>query len=188
MPWPDPAHPILKAADWPAREVAFTRKLGIASQDPRLPWIAFGFDRGVSFEILTREEVEGLHLGGDELYQMALGNLRARPGRWQPAHPEGQASGPPAMLVCTEDDLACERILDADFLRLAHRDLRAELLAVGIPVRGVMMAMNAKMPAETLRGFATMNLGHFHKQEGAPVTPLTFLVHGTSFVGVVRLT
>lgn len=90
------------------------------------------------------------------------------------------------MLICTADYLAAERILDTHFLQETHKLLKAEMLAVGIPRRGMPLATNAKGPEEHLKRFGAAVSAQYQRADTPPITPLVFIVLEGQIVGLMK--
>jgi uncharacterized protein YtpQ (UPF0354 family) len=170
-------------AEWEAPHSIPAYRLEVPSDDPRIPWVTFG-SQGPSglkpFEVDEIGEVER-----DELKQAALNHLRERGASWQRVKSQG-AGRRSSMLACLDDQLAAERILDVRFVRQAHDKLGTAVLAVGIPRRGLMVAMDGRQPEESLMGFGAFNLAEYHSGESAPITSLTFLMDDGEFAGIAN--
>ncbi len=179
--------PILKSADWSGHEKAIAHKLSVPSDDPRLPWVTYGTMNGADFALLAVEETEGGTVGED-VKIAALRNLQDRPADWQPAPGSEAESGNTSMLLCAADELATERILDPEFMREAEGMLGTEILAVGIPRRGHMVAMDGRQPDASLTRFGAYNLGQFYSRESEPITSLTILMEEGEFSGLLQFT
>lgn len=90
------------------------------------------------------------------------------------------------MLLCADDYFAAETILDSAFLRQAQKRLKAGLLAVGVPRRGLLMAIDGQQPLELLAAFAAGVSAQYHRGESAPITPAVFAVADGQVVGMLQ--
>ena len=183
MKLPDPLYPILMPSEWEAPANTPTFRLQVPSEDPRIPWVTFGnmgsdglepFEADVE-EAFKREQIE----------EAALQHLVERMASWQRVKSQG-GGGRSSMLACLDDPLAAERILDPDFIRQAGKKLGTELLAIGIPRRGLMVAMDGRQPEESLMGFGAFNLAEFHSGDSDPITSLTFLMDDGEIAGIAN--
>ena len=163
--------PLLKDAAWPGREQSVCAPLtDLPIQDQ--PLVTFGWDRPETFEMLGRQDPLAANL--DVLRAAAAANLKKRAGSWQPIEIKLGLFKTGRFLVCGDDFLAAERILDPDFLMQAQRTLDAKMLAVGIPRRGIIMAANGAQSSELLQRFLAAVAGQFHRGEAPPITPTVF--------------
>jgi len=180
MPSTEPPLPLLKPADWNERDVMVCRPLAdLPAQG--MPLVAYGWDHPNTFELLSRD-----HAGGatpDSLDRGALAGLRARSATWQPIEIKLGWFKKVRFLVCGDDFLAAERILDEQFLQQAQRTLGAKLLAVGIPRRGMLMACDGAASKDHLQRFCAAVAGQFHRAETPPITATVFGVIDGKIVG-----
>lgn len=107
---------------------------------PDLPWITLVYllpapeSPGRTF--VRRERAAQLGRTVADFESEAIANIGLRPAVWQRLEP-----GPGArMLVCTDDYLAAEHILDREFLRQGGELLGESSLVLGIPCRGQLCA------------------------------------------------
>lgn len=180
--------PALKPYDWPHYKEVVCRPLVSGDKLPALPWVVFGYDRPNTFEFLARrnfpQEITAEQLSLIE--QAAIRNLKMRPVFWTRQEFNFGGLGALEVLVCSEDFLAAERILDSSFMQQAHRQLNAEMLAVGIPRRGLMIAVNAKQSKEMVARFAGAISAQYHRADSAPITPTVLVVTEGNVVGAVK--
>lgn len=183
MELPEPLYPILMPSDWEAPDRTPAYRLEAPSEDPRIPWITFGslganglepFEQSVDNEF-KREQIE----------QTALRHLQDRAASWQRVEAQGGGSRS-SMLACLDDPLAAERILDTEFIRQGQQKLGTEVLAIGIPRRGLMVAMDGRQPEESLMGFGAFNLAEYHSGESNRITTLTFLMDDGQIAGIAN--
>lgn len=183
----DAVLPALKPHDWPSYKDVVCRPLVSGDTSHDLPWVAYGYDRPNTFEFLARrnfpQEITPEQLSLIE--HAALRNLRARSTSWK--YEEFDIGGKPLkVLVCSDDFLAAEHILDPSFMQQAHAQLNAEVLAVGIPLRGLMIATDAKQSNDMISRFAGAISAQYHRAESAPITPTVLVVIRGNVVGVVK--
>lgn len=180
-------YPLLKAADWPYRDLAVIRRLEVGQKHEGLPWVAFGYDRPDEFEILTRQEFERLGLSLEELSRIALENLARRKAGWHPLEGEAAEAVGPRALACIGDELAAERVLDRDFMLRAQRRLNAAGLLAAIPRRGFLVVIPLDAPKAAILNLVMNAQEQFHSGASAPITPLVFIVKDGDLVGMVDL-
>lgn len=188
MPSENPLLPALKPHDWQAKEAAICQPLVADQESPFMPWLAFGYDLPHTFQFLSAKDFPA---GAspeqiDLMKQTAIRNLGQRPARW---HTEDVKLGMfkrLRMLLCTDDYLAAERILDTGFMLEAHKLLQAEMLAVGIPRRGLLLSTDAKNPEAHLKRFGAAVSAQYHRSDSPPITPLLFIVVEGQIVGLIK--
>lgn len=187
----EPLLPLLKEGIWKGREISICRPLFGAEQLGDVPLLAFGYDRPNTFEFLSKEK------GGDfeRLQKEAVANLRARPAKWKVARSTGGFLGfgkKPQLLVFDGDFFAAERVLDEEFLREAQRLLKTQLVAIGIPARGVIFAADGlpkgKDPRTEIAAFVAMiaNIYRSSARETAPISPTVFTAQDGKLIGSIR--
>jgi hypothetical protein len=158
--------PLLKPADWSLKNEMVHRPLtDMPARD--MPVVAYGWDRPNTFELLGRQHANGQTPAS--LEGPALRNLKARKASWEQFEIKAIR-----LLVCGNDFLAAERILDTEFLRDAQRQLGAEMLAVGIPRRGVLMACDGASSQDELKRFCAAVAGQYHRAETPPISTTVF--------------
>lgn len=171
--------PLLKPADWELRDKMVCRPL--AELGTRgLPLVAYGWDRPNTFEMLGLDHPAAAPAA--QLDGPALAHLRARPASWETIAIKVGWFRKVRFLVCGDDFLAAERILDTAFLTAAQRQLGAKLLAVGIPRRGLLMVCDGG-DKQTLRRFCAAVAGQYHRGESPTITPTIFAAVDGTLVG-----
>jgi uncharacterized protein YtpQ (UPF0354 family) len=186
-----PIYPVLKAAGWPHGEMVVRRRLNVNNkEDPELPWIALGWDLPNNIVYVSRQDLADMGMSEEEeVWRAAMENLRKRGASWEKGEVGISGTGEKvAMLMFQGDTLAAERVLDADFMREAQRLLNAESILVGIPRRGVLMAINGKPPGLAFINFSGNVATLYKGGESAPITPLAFMMKDGEFTGLVRFT
>jgi hypothetical protein len=151
-----------------------------------LPWLAFGYDRPHTFEFLNNDQLGALKKNLEQVEQEATRNVRLRKASWQATPvPLGHA-GEVDVLLCVDDYFAAEKILDAGFLRAAQKQLKIDLLAVGIPRRGFLMAIDGRQSMAILGAFAGAVSAQYHRGDSPPITPAVFAVVDGKVVGLLQ--
>jgi hypothetical protein len=172
----DKIYPILMSPQWEPKHDAFSKRLQVPSDDPSIPWITLGRVNSQDVHLLNGDLTIETESSGEALLQTAVDNLISRDASWHRVDsPSGDARRSD-MLACVEDLLAAEHILDPDFVAAACDKLNTEILAVGIPRRGLIVAMDGRQPESSLMGFGALNLAEYHSGDSRPITPLTFLM------------
>jgi hypothetical protein len=182
-----PLLPALKATDWVGCSHALCRPLAPELDTPYMPWVAFGYDHPHTFEFVTSESMPG---GSDPdqlqlLEYAAVRNLRDREAVWQ-SQKVTAAGRKLSLLVCCDDFLAAERVLDQEFMAEAQSRLKTKLLAVAVPQRGLLLAFDSHQSREKVGLFATIAAAQFFQTGNAPISPVTFLMNNGKIVGIIK--
>jgi hypothetical protein len=181
----DPLLPLLKDYQWVKPPHASARRLADL-ETPFLPWLTFAYDRSSTFEPL--EEADSEFEAARQLpslEHLALQNLRLRPREWSPREFKLGLSRRLDLLACEGDFFSAEQILDAQFMQQAAERLNAPLLAVAVPCRGTLLAMDGTASADELGRFAAVNAMQYHRCGGAAITPLVLMLQLGQVVGLV---
>jgi len=89
-------------------------------------------------------------------------------------------------LAITGSFFATEKLLDPAFMRRLAARLGAELLAIGVPRRGLMVALDAAQPQGPVAAMIRM-VAEEHRRGGSRgISPTVLLVHDGRVVGVAR--
>jgi hypothetical protein len=172
--------PLLKPADWNLASDMVCRPLA-EFPSPGMPYVAYGYDRPNTFEILGRANADAATTAS--LEAPALKHLRARNASWEKVEIKTGWFKKVRILICGDDFLAAERILDVEFLRAAQKQLGAKMLAVGIPRRGLLMVSDGAQSKDNLQRFCAAVAGQYHRAETPPITTTVFGVIDGSIVG-----
>lgn len=178
--------PCLKEAAWGRDGVSACRLLWSGQKSPHIPWIGFGRDQPHSFAFLQRSAPEEMGKSLERIEREAVRNLRLRAATWQPLDVKMGWFKTLRMLVCGDDFLAAERILEPGFMKQAQATLKARGLLVGIPRRGFLIVTNAEQAADRLQAFAVMVSTQYHRAESAPISPVVFAMKDGAIVGMVE--
>jgi len=142
-----PVHLMLKPAHWPGRHGAVCQPLA-TWRDPRvaLPWVAYGEQLPDSFNPLLQASLkEGAF---EALHAQALEHLKAIA-----LEPRELVQGAFELRVVLGQPYAAEKLLDAGFVRSLHERLRSPALLAGIPRRGFLFVMSARVEPRLLKFF-----------------------------------
>ena len=174
---PLPAFPLLMPASFSPAPTALARPLIKGPKLPNIPWVTLCYlipqagSPAPSRGFIRQERVDQLGKTPRDFESEALFNLGTRPASWQPLSP--------GILVCTDDYLAAERILDPVFLQRAHTTLGEDSLVVGLPARGQLCATGlsvfTKGQPQAL-AFKKLIGGMFQAGGELGVTPWPFIV------------
>lgn len=167
-----------KPADW-ADQVVCTRLLdkevpGI----PAPPIIAYGRDYPNTFAYYHRDNEGGEDV--EALRAEALENLSGIE-----VEVDVIEVGDDLELVSVHGSFfAAEKVLDQAFMLEMHERVGSDLLAVGIPKKGLMLVTGAIQDPETIGGFVRICEHEFDSDPGGALYPLPLLVQDGEVVGV----
>jgi len=180
-----PLLPCLKPPEWDGAEGNVCRLLWEEPQSGHVPYVAFGYDQPHTFEFLAKWRLEELKKSERDVEREAIRNLHLRKTTWQTADVKLGLFKKLRLLVCGDDYLAAEKILDAGFMREAQAKLKATLLAVGIPRRGFLIATVGEQNRQRLGAFAAAVSMQYHRGDSPPITPAVFAVTDGKIVGML---
>ncbi len=183
---PDRVLPWLKPASWPGWSLCPCRPLlGHTSED--IPWLAYGTMNYDTFELVTLEKAGGR--SQEDLEAEAVPHLLEVRPSWKVVQQRKKFLGlqaKPSVLAIEDDPRAAERILDPELLKTAETILECKLLAVGIPVRGLLMCASAEHHDE-MPSFLRWVEKNYKKASGAtPITDRVFLVRQGVIIGTAQ--
>jgi hypothetical protein len=182
----EPILPCLKEPAWGRQGDAFFRPLWAGAQSPYMPLVAFGYDHPHTFEFLNRDRLGEMGKTEMQLEREAVHNLRRRSAHWEPLDVKLGWFKKLRMLMCADDFLAAERILDPLFMTEAQRRLGARGLLAGVPRRGLLVVMNGEAGAEEIARFAAMVVQQFQAGDSAPISPMAFAVKDGRILALVE--
>jgi hypothetical protein len=157
-------------------EVVWTALLPESAHD--LPVIVCGIDGESTFGMLRREALER---PADEALAQALVNLAD-----EPVELDEMRVGDLDLVVVTGSFYAAEKVLDRRFMLALHARIGAEILAVAVPTRGLLVATAADLePAQIARFAALARLRH-DESGGRGISPTVMLVSDGRIAGFVR--
>jgi hypothetical protein len=150
----------------------------IEAESDAVPVIAYGNDSPTAFGLMTSPDSDGRL---DEVRSAALTNIRA-----QEVEVEVQETGDgEPVAVVTGSFFATEKLLDPVFMRAQARRLGADVLAVGVPRRGLMLVAPVTSPG-MLSGMMTL-VAHEYEQGGSrAISPLLLVVQDGEVIGLAR--
>ena len=175
--------PCLQPSGWDDRQGVLCEPL-IADQarwdgEVQLPWIAYGVDRGETFEFL-REDPEALV----EMRCAARASLCGIPTTCTRLEYDGAA--PLEVLDISGHYFAAEKVLDPGLMRDLQVRLASTMLAVAIPMRGHLYVTQGVQDEHALRRFLHL-VGSQHRAATQPLFELPLIVQDGAVVGVIRL-
>jgi hypothetical protein len=181
-----PLLPCLKERRWIGRERTVCRALWENEASAYMPWLAIGYDHPHTFQFIDTAQLAAMNATERDLEAQAFANLARRPATWQPLDVDMKGGKRLHMLLCRDDFFAAERIADAGFMRKAQQLLKARGLLVGIPRRGLLMAIDGESDRQTASAFGVAVAAQFSDGESALISPMLFGVKDGAIVGIVE--
>ena len=178
-----PPMPCLKEAKWAGSGHTVCRPLlALKEASLYMPVVAIGYDHPHTFEFIDTTRLAELKTTAAALEARAIAALCTRPAQWTPMDLE--LGGKTLRILTYADDyFAAERVLDAAFMRKAQAMLKAEALFVGVPRRGLLMAIDGLQEEPLLRAFGSAVAGQFSRGETALISPAVFSMQDGVIVG-----
>jgi uncharacterized protein YtpQ (UPF0354 family) len=177
---------MLQPPAWAGQKQFFSFRLAANLDSPHLPWVVFGYGEAEQFEFLKLKQLAGLKKSAQQIGREGFQNLQAFQRSWEQVEVEVNEFRKLRMLAVTDQKFAPEQILAPNFMQEAQRLLRAELLAVGIPRRELILATDADQPMDSLRRFATRVSLEYSSGKSEAITSLVFAVSNGNIVGLLR--
>jgi hypothetical protein len=178
--------PLLKDAAWDYRHQSLCRPLMPDVDHPHIPWVGFGYDHPHSFAFVP-DESGTMRRNLAVIERRAIENLRRSPAKWEVSTTRrGRFRAPQRLLICAQHFFAAEHILLPEFLRAGASLIRASRLLVGVPRRGLMVALDARLPETALAQFGMYVSVEYYEAQTAPISPLPFLVDDGRLVGLMH--
>jgi hypothetical protein len=170
---------MLKAAEWPGHATLASRPL-VTWRDPRavVPWLTYGEDLPNSFGHFSKDNLQAQAI--DALHTQALESLKTVSVEELELDQE-----PLKMRVFFGPFYAAEKVLDIDFMRTVHERLGSPSLVVGIPRRGLLYVMDARVNPTLLRVFCGMCEMQYTRGESEPISMTPLLIEDGQIAGFV---
>lgn len=150
----------------------------LEAEQPDVPVIVYGNDGEHTFGLLRRSEAEPR---ADAIHAEAMANLAG-----VAAEIEELAIGELRILAITGGYFAAEKLLDPVFMRGVARHLDAELLAVGVPRRGLLFATSGVQGSAAIAGLMRIIAHEFAAGGSRGISQAVLLVQDGVPVGVAR--
>jgi hypothetical protein len=142
IPLPKNILPAIQPFDWPGKDKSLTRSLCYMPKLGGTPWLSFGFDAGLGIRAYASDaSLETWGVKGQELEGIAIQNMCDTPAEWQAIELALKDAKPVKALLCQSQGLIAERILDSNFLQLAHDFLQDDMPVAIIPSRSTLVVM-----------------------------------------------
>jgi hypothetical protein len=134
--------PAIQPFTWPGKEKSLTRSLCYMPRLEGTPWLSFGFDAGLGIRAYASDaSLETWGVKGQELERIAIQNMCDTPAEWQAIELALKDAKPVKALLCQSQGLIAERILDSNFLQIAHDFLQDDMPVAIIPSRSTLVVM-----------------------------------------------
>lgn len=147
-----------------------------------MPYVAIAFERSHGFEFVETGRLADLNMTAPAIEARAIAALGARPADWKPL-PLDLGGKLLRVLTLSDDPFAAERVLDAAVMRQAQQILEADALFVGVPRRGLLMAIDGLQEEPLLRAFGAAVAGQFTQGESEVISPAVFTMQDGVLVG-----
>lgn len=153
-----------------------------------LPRVGVGEDSRERFLFVQHADLDGATTLA-ELEAIAVANLGARPEFWNVKQKSkrlfGLGARPTMLELVTEH--AAERILDRAFMMKAHEQLNAPLLAVAIPIRGILWARAGTGTVEEIGAFVALARRAFESAPKGfePISPVVLTMKDGVLLGAI---
>lgn len=175
-------YPILKPGDWVGLKAGAINQTIVGDpQNPQLV-IAFGYDTPENFVFLMGRDME------DKDPQQEVGqafkNLQAVPSQFVANQ---QLDG--KVLTASGHDFSAEKILNKDFMMIAHKLLNTEEIFVSIPRRRCMMVTSRSVDEKTLNIFGNLHNNAWLDDSygNAPIINALFVLKNGEIDGLINL-
>jgi len=169
-----PIYPILKASDWPAKDLSAYEPFA-GNDKPPMPLIAYGYESDAHYIFVGKADLTKRPLA--DIKQEALANIEKYPADWQTINAH--------VITASGKDFSAEKILSKAFLIEAQRRLNAKKILVGVPRRTVIYAADEGAPKDALEMFYRVFRHTFEDDSygNAPITNLLFEYRDGELVG-----
>lgn len=172
----------LKPSTWSERENAVCEPILERADNTGadVPLIVYGEDQPNTFGIFFKDGEREKNI--DELRALATANLAKMPFE---VH-DMQVGDLPTLLVVEGGYFASEKLLDRDFMRSLHTRIGSDLLAAGVPCKGLLLVTNGIIDPQVMAQFMAICAGR-HAESGAhALSPTPLLVQDGEVVGLIQ--
>lgn len=187
-----PIYPLLKSNDWADQmldsgEIMSSSFYSGTIENQRNPVVAYCYDMGENVTFLRSNDL-GLSINPEVLHDQSLKNLSlalADATGWQYID-FGDGLKEMEVIVFSGNYYCAEGVLLADVMKRAHKKLDAKILAVSIPARGKMFAINAHAVDDHLQRFIMASIRQYYNAESTPISPVIWHVIEGNVVGYIE--
>lgn len=177
--------PFLKPYGWSASTDVACRSLIEDLRSDAIPLVAFGYDKPTTIEYIRTSALPGLGLTLGQLEARAIENLRGRSPGWQTLDVKIGFFKKQRMLMAG-GYLAPGMILIPEFMKSAHSQLKAELLAVGVPKKDMLIVTNGIQPPELIARFVAAVQSEYQGAGKDAISQGVFTMSAGEFVGMIQ--
>ncbi|WP_036154706.1 DUF1444 family protein [Maribacter forsetii] len=167
--------PILKTADYRKDEKLQFKEF--LFNDSIAPVVAYGKDRGNAMVYESASDESDLYNRFPGIKKEALANLKAIDVGYQITDAEGSK-----ILFAEGNEYTSEKILDKDFMIKIAAELKCDTLMVGIPFKGVLMAIDSN--SEMRLKLPVVVKQYFENPQQNPISDKVFLVQNGEVVAM----
>ncbi len=165
--------PTLQNATWTGHGFAVHQPL-VNGPSKWIPTLTFADDAPTMRQLRTEGDPEALR-------EKASANLRKLPYQLGVMKDEGP---PFPMAVIEGHEYAAEQVLNPEAMRRVAHQLGARNLVVGVPRRGVLVAVDAELPKEQMSFFLHFVSAQFFRANTGAISPVGLLVYDGIVCGV----
>jgi hypothetical protein len=177
--------PSFKPAHWSNQNECICEHL-IVKHHPKIPkdvpLICYGYDHPQSFGFLLKAEYKIDSL--DAIRQYAINNLKKIKLNWEKLELDSHT-----ILNCSGHYLASEKVLDPDFMQLAHDLLKVDLLVFSVPRKGTLNVaqLSPKEDLKNIKYFANFTSWYYSREEkSAQLSNTLFVSQAGKILGYVQ--
>jgi hypothetical protein len=180
--------PLLKSNEWAEQvepEGTIVTPFFSGTIEPhRNPFVAYCYDMGENVSFLRKKdlhddiEMESLHLQSLDQLKVALADTTG----WQQLNFD-EDSEDLEVIVLSGNYYCSEAILSPDIMRRAHNKLNSNLLAVSIPARGKIFAIDGNVVEESFHRFVLASLRQYYNSDATPISSVIWKVVDGKVVG-----
>jgi hypothetical protein len=132
-----------------------------------------------SFAIFVKDGMREHEL--DTLHAQAIENLKTLDVETQEVD-----AGELKMLVASGHYFAAEKVLDGEFMRSIHARLQTPLLLAGVPRKGLLFIMDARVSPQAATGFMGLCASEYEQSASEPISPTPLLLQDGKICGFAR--
>jgi len=143
-----------------------------------LPIVVCGIDGETTFGMIRRA---ALDRPADQAMAAALANLAL-----EPVEIDEILVGELELVIVSGSFYAAEKVMDRGFMRAMHARIGAEILAVAVPARGLLVVTAADLEPAQIARFVALARLRYDEGGGRGISPTVMLVSDGQIAGFVR--
>lgn len=159
-------------------EIVWRSVLSEAAGPADLPIVVCGIDGENTFGMIRREAIEQTP---EAAMALALENLAA-----EKVDIEEVRFGELHLVIISGSFYASEKCLDKALVDKLHVRLGSDLLAAGVPTRGLLIVTTAQLDASQMARFAALVATRYEEAGGRAISPTILLLRGGHIAGFVH--